>query len=230
MTPDEQRQRDDAIDTLARTLDVPPELMAIEGNDWSAWEADLTAESLAFAIMYQAAIYRKHMRLAPDATLYVDPPAHLYERVRDALAHDPTLVVNEPFLEPLPEPESPFTEPPPDVPSAPPRPPEAPAPTATPFTDLFTDLFTDVAAAGKPCTPIPCEYEPELDDIGEAELGEGWLGEMPVHTLAALRAWRTQTPEGSHGVGTFLDELAARGYRVTPIPDEPFPLLPPPTE
>jgi hypothetical protein len=108
---------------------------------------------------------------------------------------------------------------------------------------------------------VAVDDDPELDDIPREQLGEGWLGEMPVHVLAALTSWaslKTQhlllTDRRWHGVGTFLDELAARGYRVTPIEagiltppfdnggalpaggpvrndsGAPIPILPPPTE
>lgn len=63
--------------------------------------------------------------------------------------------------------------------------------------------------------------EPDLDDIPAEELGE----QDPMHTVVrdALRARdgaialaMTELRPG-HFVGTFLDELAAHGYRVTAI-------------
>lgn len=73
--------------------------------------------------------------------------------------------------------------------------------------------------------------DPDLDDIPAGELGE-W-DDMYATILDALEAWKAMRVGAhplSHHVGSFLEELAAAGYRVTKIPPCPFPLLPEPTE
>jgi hypothetical protein len=72
--------------------------------------------------------------------------------------------------------------------------------------------------------------DPDLDDIPRRELGEI----DPMHPVVAdcLTSWlghQLIERASDHGVGTFLDELAAAGYRVTPI-EVPDIHLPPPTE
>jgi hypothetical protein len=78
-------------------------------------------------------------------------------------------------------------------------------------------------------------YEPDLDDLPRSQLREGWLGDMPGDVADVLDEWLA-TQHGvfssHHGVGSFLDALATKGYRVTRIdPGPPIEqLLPVPTE
>lgn len=79
-------------------------------------------------------------------------------------------------------------------------------------------------------------YEPDPDDLTRAELAE--YAHLPWSAVAeTLDDWLTcrqneRPGTNGHHVGTFLDLLAARGYRVTAI--EPLPpietLLGAPTE
>lgn len=68
-------------------------------------------------------------------------------------------------------------------------------------------------------------YEPHLDDLPIEELGEQDQMHRTVHEC--LNQWITEAvATGGHCVGTFLDDLALAGYRVTPIPDPgPIPWL-----
>ena len=74
-------------------------------------------------------------------------------------------------------------------------------------------------------------YEPDLDDLTREELAE--LG-MPGDVARVLDGWlleQHRVISRRHGVGSFLDALAAQGYRVTPIAVPAFDeLLPAPTE
>lgn len=75
--------------------------------------------------------------------------------------------------------------------------------------------------------------DPDLDDLPRAELGE--LDPMYSTVADVLDDWvvrRFGILSGHHGVGLFLNLLAADGYRVTAIdPGPPIEsLLPPPTE
>ena len=78
----------------------------------------------------------------------------------------------------------------------------------------------------------PQEYDVDLDDVPRAQLGE----HSPMYPVAldCLERWlveRASRPAGEHLLGTFLDLLAAEGYRVTPIEQTPFgELLPPATD
>lgn len=67
-------------------------------------------------------------------------------------------------------------------------------------------------------------YEPDLDDLRRDQLWETELGDLPGHVSQVLDEW-LHTQHGvlssSHGVGAFLDLLAAEGYRVTPIDPGP---------
>jgi hypothetical protein len=79
----------------------------------------------------------------------------------------------------------------------------------------------------------PQEPDVDLDDVPRVELGE--RDEAYGVVDEALSAWWDACDGTStewHGVGTFLDELAARGFRVTPIdPGPPLEqLLPPATD
>ncbi len=61
---------------------------------------------------------------------------------------------------------------------------------------------------------------PDLDRMPRAELRETELGDMPGDVAEALDDWLHRNHgvlSSSHNVGDFLDELAARGYRVTKI-------------
>jgi hypothetical protein len=75
--------------------------------------------------------------------------------------------------------------------------------------------------------------DPDLDDLTRGQLAE-LVG--PAYTVACvLDDWNHRPhgiTSGNHGVGLFLDLLAAEGYRVTAIdPGPPLSgLLPPPTE
>jgi hypothetical protein len=78
-------------------------------------------------------------------------------------------------------------------------------------------------------------FEPDLDDLPRSELREGSLGDRPGDVADVLDGWLAEQHgvfSSHHGVGSFLDGLAAVGYRVTRI--EPGPsfeeLLPAPTE
>jgi hypothetical protein len=85
----------------------------------------------------------------------------------------------------------------------------------------------------------PQEPDVDLDEVLMSELGEHDAG-FPV-VADALVEWAMGHPrfhmswtvgrEREHFVGTFLDLLAAKGYRVTPIPSPDLNrLLPPPEE
>lgn len=77
----------------------------------------------------------------------------------------------------------------------------------------------------------PLEPDMDLDDIPTRELGEH--DAMYAVLLDCLESWadtRIINHSTGHMIGHFLEELAAAGYRVTPIPECPFPLLPEPTE
>lgn len=67
----------------------------------------------------------------------------------------------------------------------------------------------------------PEDFEPDLDDLRRDQLHE--LG-MPGDVADVLDEWLV-TQHGvmssHHGVGSFLDGLAAVGYRVTPIDPGP---------
>lgn len=86
----------------------------------------------------------------------------------------------------------------------------------------------DTTAAGR----VTAAYEPDtdLDSLPRSELAATELGEMPYRLAQVLDTW-LHTQHGvlssHHGVGAFLDELAAAGYRVTPI--DPFEELIPPS-
>ena len=74
-----------------------------------------------------------------------------------------------------------------------------------------------------------------LDRLPRAELAVTELGEMPYHVAQVLDAWLFEqhgVSSSHHGVGAFLDGLAAAGYRVTPIDPGPSfaELLPPATD
>jgi hypothetical protein len=78
-------------------------------------------------------------------------------------------------------------------------------------------------------------YEPDLDDLPRSELREGSLGDMPGDVADVLDEWLASQHgvfSSHHGVGSFLDSLAAAGYRVTRIDPGPSfdELLPAPTE
>lgn len=63
----------------------------------------------------------------------------------------------------------------------------------------------------------PEDFEPDLDDLRRDQLHE--LG-MPGVVADILDDWLVSqhgVMSSHHGVGAFLDELAARGYRVTKI-------------
>lgn len=82
----------------------------------------------------------------------------------------------------------------------------------------------------------PQDYDVDLDDVPRNELGE--IDPMYPVVADALGKWATHMMNGagstigSHGVGTFLDDLAAEGYRVTAIDPGPclHELLGPPEE
>jgi len=81
----------------------------------------------------------------------------------------------------------------------------------------------------------PEDFEPDLDDLPRSQLREGVLGDMPGDVADVLDGWLFEQhgmASSHHHVGAFLDELAARGYRVTPIPAGPSfeELLPAPSE
>lgn len=64
----------------------------------------------------------------------------------------------------------------------------------------------------------PQEIDGDLDDEPRAELGE--RDAMHPVVASALEEWRRYMdggPSNCHYLGTFLDLLAAEGYRVTPI-------------
>jgi hypothetical protein len=64
----------------------------------------------------------------------------------------------------------------------------------------------------------PQEIDGDLDDEPRAELGE--IDAMHPVVAKALEEWRRHMdsgPSNCHYLGTFLDLLAAEGYRVTPI-------------
>jgi hypothetical protein len=65
----------------------------------------------------------------------------------------------------------------------------------------------------------PQEVDPDLDDLTAAQLAEL---SGPAATVAGVLGdwlWLTRkiAPSGHHSVGTFLELLAAEGYRVTKI-------------
>ena len=75
----------------------------------------------------------------------------------------------------------------------------------------------------------------DLDARPRAELRETELGDMPGDVADVLDDWllaQHGVTSSRHGVGAFLDELAAVGYRVTRInPGLPIEdLLPPSTD
>jgi hypothetical protein len=79
------------------------------------------------------------------------------------------------------------------------------------------------------------EDEPDLDDLPRSQLREGSLGDMPGDVADVLDDWLHEqhgVTSSHHGVGSFLDGLAAVGYRVTKIDPGPSfeELLPAPTE
>ena len=64
------------------------------------------------------------------------------------------------------------------------------------------------------------DVEPDLDSLTRAQLAE--LAHMPevAATAGVLDDWLMRlhgTASSMHGVGLFLDLLAAEGFRVTPI-------------
>ena len=68
----------------------------------------------------------------------------------------------------------------------------------------------------------PEDNEPDLDDMTCAQLYE--VGDMPGVVAAVLDDWLHQCHgvlSSSHNTGTFLDLLAAGGFRVTPIDPGP---------
>lgn len=78
----------------------------------------------------------------------------------------------------------------------------------------------------------PEDYEPDLDTLTRADLAEL---PGPASTLAdVLDEWNHRehgVTSSHHGVGLFLELLADRGYRVTPIEASDIAeLLPPSTD
>lgn len=73
------------------------------------------------------------------------------------------------------------------------------------------------------------DYEPGLDELSRGQLRE--LDGAPAVVADVLDEWNHRlhgVTSGDHGVGLFLDLLAARGYRVEPIPAIEFAdVLPP---
>ena len=66
--------------------------------------------------------------------------------------------------------------------------------------------------------------EPDLDDLPRAQLRDTGLGDMPGDLGDVLDDWLHRNHgilSGRHYVGDFLDQLAAAGYRVTPIDPGP---------
>jgi hypothetical protein len=66
--------------------------------------------------------------------------------------------------------------------------------------------------------------ETDLDSLPRSELGETELGDMPYDVAKVLDIWLHEqhgVMSSHHGVGAFLDELAAAGYRVTAIDPGP---------
>lgn len=64
----------------------------------------------------------------------------------------------------------------------------------------------------------------DLDRLPRAELAETELGDMPYDVAKVLDIWLHEqhgVTSSHHGVGAFLDELAAAGYRVTAIDPGP---------
>lgn len=80
----------------------------------------------------------------------------------------------------------------------------------------------------------PDDYEPDLDDLPRSQLREGALGDMPGDVADVLDEWLHDEHgviSSHHRLGSFLDRLAAVGYRVTKIEVPSFEeLLPVPTE
>lgn len=63
-------------------------------------------------------------------------------------------------------------------------------------------------------------YETDLDDLRRAELRETEYGDMPGDLAEVLDEWLHDEHgviSSHHRVGSFLDRLAAAGYRVTKI-------------
>ena len=85
------------------------------------------------------------------------------------------------------------------------------------------------------CSDQPQDFEPHLDDLRRDQLWETEHGDMPGHVANVLDDWLLEqhgVTSSRHGVGSFLDGLAAVGYRVTRIDPGPSfeELLPAPTE
>lgn len=79
----------------------------------------------------------------------------------------------------------------------------------------------------------PEDFEPDLDDVPRSGLRE--FGDMPGDVADVLDQWLFEqhgVASSHHGVGSFLEALAAVGYRVTPIDRGPSfeELLPASTE
>lgn len=75
------------------------------------------------------------------------------------------------------------------------------------------------------------EPDPDLDSMTRDQLAELSGPELVVSEV--LDDWRYRQHgivSSAHGVGLFLDLLAAEGYRVTPIDVPEGPMIPPPTE
>jgi hypothetical protein len=74
--------------------------------------------------------------------------------------------------------------------------------------------------------------EPDLDSLPRAQLRGGPLGDMPGDVADVLDDWLVAQHgvfSSHHGVGAFLDLLAAAGYRVTRThPGAPIEQLLPP--
>lgn len=72
------------------------------------------------------------------------------------------------------------------------------------------------------------DYEPDLDDLPRSQLREGLLGDMPGDVADVLDEWLFEqhgVASSHHHVGAFLEMLADRGYRVTPIEKPAFDTL-----
>lgn len=72
----------------------------------------------------------------------------------------------------------------------------------------------------------------DLDRLRRAQLGDTELGPMPAVLAGVLDDWLFQqhgVTSGSHGVGLFLDLLAADGYQVTATAAPDFAELLPPS-
>lgn len=71
----------------------------------------------------------------------------------------------------------------------------------------------------------PGEPGVDLDRLPRARLGETELGVMPEVLAAVLDVWLIEqhgVVSSHHGVGSFLDALAAEGYQVTAIDPPAF--------